>query len=85
MFNGEEEGGLRFMHGLKFRETSVIKILEGSLAKSSSRDGVTIQLSSFLKDEAVWIDHEQMGIVFFDLARNAMEAMPGRWCVNHYG
>ncbi len=64
------------MQGLKFRETNMIEILRESLNKLSHPDQVTIQLKSFLKDETVWIDHEQMATVFFDLSRNAVEAMP---------
>lgn len=65
------------MLGLKFRKTNIVKIIEGSLSKLSIHNGVAIELKSFINDEAVWIDHEQMAIVFFDLARNAVEAMPG--------
>ena len=64
------------MHGLKLRETNIIKILKEGLNKLSHSDQVTVEIKSFLNDEAVWIDHEQMVTVFFDLSRNAIEAMP---------
>lgn len=64
------------MHGLKFRETNIIKIIEESFSKLSHSNHIAVTLQSFLEDEVVWIDHEQMGTVFFDLERNAIEAMP---------
>lgn len=64
------------MHGLKLRETNIIKILQESLNKLSHADQVTVEIKSFLNNEAVWIDYEQMVTVFFDLSRNAVEAMP---------
>ncbi len=70
------------MHRLKFRETSIKKILEESLAKLSAPDGIVLKLKSCLKDESVWMDHEQAGMVFFDLAKNAVEAMPNGGVLN---
>ncbi len=64
------------MHGLKFRETSILEILQENLAKLSCTVGINISLKSFLRDEAVWIDHEQVGSVVYDLMKNAIEAMP---------
>lgn len=64
------------MFGLKLRETNIIEIIEESLAKLSHQTQVIVTLRSFLEDEAVWIDHEQMVTVFFDLGKNAVEAMP---------
>lgn len=64
------------MFGLKLRETNIIKIIEESLAKLSHQNHMVITLKSSLADEKVWIDHEQMVTVFFDLERNAIEAMP---------
>jgi signal transduction histidine kinase len=61
---------------LKLRETNIIKIIEDSLSKLSSHDHVAIELKSCLDDESMWIDHEQMVTVFFDLEQNAIEAMP---------
>ena len=53
-----------------------MKILQESLAKLSHPAGITVSLKSCLEDEAVWMDHEQTGTVFYDLAKNAIEAMP---------
>jgi signal transduction histidine kinase len=64
------------LHGLKLRETNIIEILKESLNKLSHSDHVTVEMKSSLNDERVWIDHEQMVTVFFDLSRNAVEAMP---------
>lgn len=64
------------MYGLKLRETNILKIVQESLAKLPRRENVDIVLKSLVKDEAVWIDHEQMVSVFFDLEQNAIEAMP---------
>lgn len=64
------------MSGLKFRETNIIEIIEESLAKLSLHSHLAVKVKSSLEDEAVWIDHEQMVTVFFDLERNAVEAMP---------
>lgn len=64
------------MFDLKLRETNIIKIIEDSFSILPSHDQVSITLKSFLDDETVWIDHEQMVTVFFDLEQNAIEAMP---------
>jgi len=64
------------LFGLKLRKTNIIKIIEESLAKLSHQNHVVITLKSSLEDETVWIDHEQMVTVFFDLEKNAVEAMP---------
>jgi signal transduction histidine kinase len=64
------------LHGLKLRETNILKIVEESLAKLSPRKNIIITVKSCLADEAVWIDHEQMVTAFFDLEQNAVEAMP---------
>jgi signal transduction histidine kinase len=70
------EGGHNFVHGLKLRETNILKIIEESIAKLSYRGKISILMKFSLEDEAVWIDHEQMVTVFFDLEQNAIEAMP---------
>ena len=70
------EGGHNHLFDLKLRETNILKIIEDSLLRLSSHDHVTIKLQSFLDDETVWIDHEQMVTCFFDLEQNAIEAMP---------
>jgi signal transduction histidine kinase len=64
------------LHGLKLRETNIIKIISESTAKLSHHDNVVIRMKSSLDDETVWIDHEQMVTAFFDLEQNAVEAMP---------
>lgn len=64
------------MSGLKFRETNIVKIIEGSLSKLANHDQIDVTLKSSLDDAAVWIDHEQMATVFLDLMKNAVEAMP---------
>lgn len=64
------------MDGLKFRGTRLIKILQDSLGKLSYPKTIIIHLKSSLTDESVWMDHEQMAMVFLDLAKNAVEAMP---------
>ena len=64
------------MHGLNLREANIIQIVRESMARLSRYDNVEINIKSFLEDEAVWIDHEQIVTVFYDLARNAVESMP---------
>lgn len=64
------------MNGLKLREANILDIIKESLSKLSHHDHVAITLKSSLEDEKVWIDHEQMVTVLFDLSRNAIEAMP---------
>ena len=64
------------MRGLKLKETNILKIVEDSLTKLSRRDNVDVILRSFLEDETVWIDHEQMVTALLDLEQNAIEAMP---------
>ena len=64
------------MLGLKLRDTNIIKIIEESLSKLSRDSRIVVTLKSSLDNEAVWIDHEQMASAFFDLERNAVEAMP---------
>jgi signal transduction histidine kinase len=61
---------------MKFRKTRLHKIIDESLAKVSKPDGVTVVLSSSLKDDAVWLDEQQMADVILDLTRNALESMP---------
>ena len=64
------------MHGLNPREANIIQIVRESMARLSRHDNVEINIKSFLEDEAVWIDHEQIVTVFYDLAKNAVESMP---------
>lgn len=64
------------MNGLKLRETNILKIVEESLARLPRRDNVDMIVKSFLEDETVWIDHEQMVTAFLNLEQNAIEAMP---------
>jgi len=64
------------LRGLKLKETNILKIVKDSLAKLSRRDNVDVILRSFLVDETVWIDHEQMVTALLDLEQNAIEAMP---------
>ncbi|MFO7568704.1 MAG: ATP-binding protein, partial [Smithellaceae bacterium] len=64
------------MSGPKFRETRLNKIINESLTKLSKPAGVNVVLSSALKDDAVWLDEEQMSAVLLDLAKNALESMP---------
>jgi len=64
------------LHGLKFRETNILKIVDESLTKLSRRENVNIILKSMLENEAVWIDHEQIVMALVDLEQNAVEAMP---------
>lgn len=64
------------MFGLKLRETNIVKIIKESLAKLSRHGNVDIKLKNFLENDVVWIDYEQMVTTFFDLEKNAMEAMP---------
>jgi len=64
------------LHGPKFRETNILKIVNESLAKLSRRKNVNIILKSMLESEAVWIDHEQIVVALADLEQNAVEAMP---------
>jgi len=61
--------------GLKFRKTNLITIIKESLSRLSHNESIAVRLKSSLDDEAVWIDHEEMATVFFDLERNAVEAM----------
>jgi len=62
--------------GPKLRETNIIKIIEESLSQLPRDGRVIVTLTSSLGHEAVWIDHDQMVSAFFDLERNAVEAMP---------
>ena len=64
------------MHGLNIKETNIIQIVRESMARLSRHDNVEINIKSFLEDEAVWIDHEQIVTVFYDLAKNAVDSMP---------
>ncbi|MRR16502.1 MAG: hypothetical protein EG826_08615 [Deltaproteobacteria bacterium] len=64
------------MLGLKLRETNITKIIEESLSKLSPDRRVVLTRKSSLDNETVWMDHEQMVSVFFDVGRNAVEAMP---------
>lgn len=64
------------MSGMKFRKTRLQKIIDASLEKLSRPDGVTVVLSSSLKDDAVWLDAQQMADALLDLERNAVESMP---------
>jgi signal transduction histidine kinase len=59
-----------------FRQTSIIKTIIESMAKLSQHDNVTVNMNSFIKDEAVWIDDEQIVTAFSDLEQNALDAMP---------
>lgn len=63
------------MLGLKFRKTNIVKIIEESLSRLESHEQVVVTLKSSVENRAVWIDHEQMAAVFFDLMNNAVEAM----------
>jgi len=63
------------LQGLKLRESNILKIIEESLAKLPRHLPVDISVHSLLQDEKVWMDQEQMAAVFFDLERNAVEAM----------
>ena len=64
------------MHGLKLRETNIVQVVTENLAQLSPPDNIAITIKSSLEDEAVWIDYEQIATVFFDLGKNACEAMP---------
>ncbi|MEI6609553.1 MAG: ATP-binding protein [Deltaproteobacteria bacterium] len=64
------------MFDLKLRETNILKIIGDSLLRLSPHDHIAIKLKSFLDDETMWIDHEQMVTCFSDLEQNAIEAMP---------
>lgn len=64
------------MQGIKFRKTSIIKILEESLSRRSFPERIAVSVKSTLDDESVWIDHELMATVLNDLEQNALEAMP---------
>ena len=63
------------MFGLKLRETHIAEIIKESVAKLSRHGNVDIKLKCFLENDGVWIDHEQMVTVLFDLEQNAIEAM----------
>jgi signal transduction histidine kinase len=64
------------LHGFKFRETNLIKVIKESLVKMSSPERVFVELKTALDDEVVWMDHEEMVAALLDLERNALEAMP---------
>ena len=64
------------MHGLKFRETNILKIIEESFAVLPPAGNTVITVKSLLEDNSVWIDHEQMVAAFRDLEQNGIESMP---------
>jgi len=65
------------VHGLRFRETRIAKIIADSLRAANLPDNVEVIVESALEDDKAWIDHERMASVLTDLERNAAEAMPG--------
>jgi len=64
------------LFGVKLRETSIIKIVEESLAKIQCPDQVVATVIPSLDNEAVWMDRDQMIEALVDLEQNAIEAMP---------
>lgn len=64
------------MHGLRLKETNIIQVARESMAKLYHHDNVEIRIKSTLEDETVWIDHERIVTVLFDLGKNAVDAMP---------
>ncbi len=64
------------MRGLKIREANIIQIVKESMARLAKHDNVEINIKSLLKDGTIWIDQEQIVTVFYDLAKNAVDAMP---------
>jgi signal transduction histidine kinase len=64
------------LHGLKLREANIIQIVRESVARLSQHDNIEINIKSFLEDETVWIDQEQIVSVFYELVKNAVESMP---------
>jgi len=64
------------LQGLKFRETNLMKMVEESLAAVSCPDRIAVEVKSYIRNEAVWMDHNQMVMVLKDIERNAIEAMP---------
>ena len=64
------------MQGLKLRETNILHIIRDSIAGLKQQDNVEIKTSSNLRNESVWIDHEQMVGALINLEENAIEAMP---------
>lgn len=64
------------MGALRFRKTSILKILQESLLKLTLQNNVVNSIKSKLEDEEVWLDHDQMVSVFCELGNNAIEAMP---------
>ncbi len=64
------------MHGLKFRKTDMLRILEDSLQTLSVPQSVQVVLRSEIRDKDVWLDHEGIVKALADLERNAVEAMP---------
>ena len=65
------------MSQMKFRKTSLQKILHDSLSRVPKTPGVQIILKNLSDVDETWIDHESMTGVFSDLLKNAFEAMNG--------
>jgi len=64
------------LHGLKLKETNIIQTIRESAVGLSAHDNIEIIIKSFLNDETVWIDNEQIKTVFYDLITNAVDSMP---------
>lgn len=63
------------MDGLRFRKTSLQKILEETLARIPQAADVRIVLRILSDRDEAWIDQERIGTVVYDLLKNALEAM----------
>jgi signal transduction histidine kinase len=64
------------LQGLKLRETNILHIIRDSIASLKKKDNVDIKTSSNLRNESVWIDHEQIVGALINLEENAIESMP---------
>ncbi len=65
------------MSQMKFRKTSLQKILDESLSRFSETPGVQIVLKNVSDVDEAWLDHDSLTSVFSDLLKNAFEAMNG--------
>ncbi|HPQ44017.1 MAG TPA: ATP-binding protein [Syntrophales bacterium] len=61
---------------MRLKKASIVEIIEKSLEKVHHGEAIDVVIKTSLDDPDVWVDHEQMETAFFDLAQNAVEAMP---------
>ena len=81
------QGDSKELHGLKFRENNILKMIHESLSVCACPGQISVRVKSTLENESLFVDHEKIVAALIDLERNAMEAMPdgGRLTISVQG